>query len=267
MSKYTDFFPLAATGGGSTEITNPDKIPLSYFGTTYGDVTPASMWWSISADNTAGYYSFSTIDPLIGTAATHSQAYRASASVSPNIEETLLNITDGSGYLCNVSTAVGKTPFQGITSSNQKIVIIVDGTTYTYEYDVTSSSQYQVYNNRLFWGYFANSFWYNQEYDPNNSTFLPPLRSNNFVNNVFGVGGQPTRTDDLLPPMYADSEDDQHTVANRRIFSANDFKIYNFPKLRFETSLVVKVTTENPDSTSDYRSYAGASYYLDTQVL
>lgn len=266
MSNYTTFFPQA-TGGGSTEITNPDKIPLSYFGSEYGSFTPAGMWWSISADDTLGYYSFSTIDPLIGTAATHSQAYRASASVSANIEETLLNITDGSGYLCNVSTAVGKASGQGVTSSNQKIVIIVDGTTYTYEYDVLSSPHYQGYNNRLFWGYFSSGYWYNQEYDPNNLTYLPPLRSNNFVNNVFGVGGQPTRTNDSLPPMYAFGKDADHTVANSRIFSANDFKNYNLPKLRFETSLVVKVTTEQPDSTSDYRSYAGASYYLDTQVL
>lgn len=266
MSNYSTFFPSAAAGG-STEITNPDKISLSFLGTSYGEENPSPMWWSINNDNTAGYYSNQTTDPLIGTTTTFSSAYRASASVSANTEETLLNITSGSGYLCNVSTAVGKASGQGVSSSNQKIVIIVDGTTYTYEYDTQDSTQYQGYNNRLFWGYFANGFWYNQEWDANNYAYFPPVQSSNLASSVFGVGGQPTRTDSTLPPLYTNSQDSNHTVANRRIFSAPDFKIYNLPKLRFETSLVVKVTTEEPDSTSGYKSYAGASYYLDTQVL
>ena len=266
MSNYSTFFPSAAAGG-STEITDPDKISLSFFGTQYGyGLNPNYMWWTARNDQTSIAYSSYSFDPLIGSASYGGSAqYRASASVSANVEETLLNITDGSGYLCNVSTAVGKASFQGVSSCNQKIVIIVDGTTYTYEYDTIPS--YGGYNNRLFWGYFGNGFWDNREFDANNYQYFPTLRSSNLAGSVFGVGGQPTNSNSTLPPLYGESLDDQWQFSNRRIFSANDFKLYNLPKLRFETSLVVKVTTEQPDSTTDYRSYAGASYYLDTQVL
>lgn len=237
MSKYTDFFPLAGGGsggdGGVSFVTNPDDIPLSFIGGSSATYT-SYTWYD---KTTTGFQSQLPIfDPDYAP-------YRGIASQTVNgTEYTLLNISNGSGYLCNVATAHSAV---STTQMSQEIVIIVDGVTYTYTYNPASSSSYRGAPRRLLWGFAATG---NSE---SNTEML-------------GVGGRPNEMNSSLPPLYISNGAQSLT----RIFSVPEFRMYNLPKLRFESSLVVKVTTSNIYTSGGfYDSYGGATYYLDTSAI
>ena len=244
MSNYTDFFPLATGGGGGgggvSSVTSPDDLPLSFVGppnTTY----MANTWYQRDAQggsNTNAFWDASWL-PYRGIA----------AQTVSGTEYTLLNISGGGGYLCNVTTAFSAA---STTTMDQKIVIIVDGTTYTYDYNPAIDSGYRGAPSRMLWGFFSSG---------NNRTDNNP--SSNPATGMFGFGGSPEETNASLPPLYEATTSYSYT----RIFSPPEFKLYNLPKLRFESSLVVKVTTSNLYTTSGLDAYGGATYYLDSNPL
>jgi hypothetical protein len=155
---------------------------------------------------------------------------------------TLLNITSGGGYLCNV---------QNIATSDsggreQGLRITVDGVATTYpalSYD--DHSTYTSYGNVFctYWGYYglgsANS--HINDRTSAESASLRQLPSN-----------------DQIPPVYLDSGTDI------RIFGAQEFKAKKLPALRFETSCKVELYSESVNS-DPYGAYA--SYYLDSQMM
>lgn len=245
MSNFTDFFPSAA---GTAEITNPDKLPLSFIATGSTSSLPY-MWHSFSNFSGTPNYSNDTTDDLILGTGSNASPYNGTAVQSVNgTEYTLLNITSGSGYLCNVATAITE---RG-TTMNQKIVIIVDGTTYTYDYNAGIDTTFDGFYNRLFWGFFAggSSSQYNHMGD-------------SATTGLMGNGGGPIYGNSSLPTfMYTLSSN-----SYSRVFSAHEFKMYNLPRLRFESSLVVKVTTSNLYTTTGYAATGGATYYLDSTPI
>jgi len=252
MSNYTDFFPLATGGGGSgggvSFVTSPNDLPLNFIGCPT-IIYAEELWHSYSPSSASIRMSNNAYDPIIGTNV-FANVYSGQATQSVSgTEYTLLNISSGSGYLCNVTTALGTIGNGG--TLNQKIVIIVDGTTYTYDHNPGDNSSYDGYYNRLFWGFFASgsSGDYNHIGDTASTGIL-------------GIGGSPLMHSSL-PPVYVQASTDSF----QRVFSVPEFKLYNLPKLRFESSLVVKVTTSALYSTSGYQATGAATYYLDTNNL
>jgi len=256
MSKYTDFFPLAGGGGGgggSTEITDPDKIAkitlandsASYmknmFYTTSAPGGPPTA--GVSGGSNNGYFGTSAIFRSYGGGPVKQTAN--------NTEITLANVTNGSGYLCCVVTPIGA------YGTTQEIKITVDGGTekvYTFDYS-TASPQDESYT-RLVWGFSALGSYHteNYAYNPNNSGILgmgaTGLTWNNF----------------LLPPHHLSNS----TYSPVRLFNADEFKMYQLPRLRFESSILVKCKTTtlySTTSSSDWVSQGTAIYYLDNQSI
>tara|TARA_R110000796_G_scaffold73609_1_gene165427 strand:+ start:1835 stop:2569 length:735 start_codon:yes stop_codon:yes gene_type:complete len=244
MSNYTTFFP-AATGGGSTEITDPDKIPkvtagsfstsyvgeqfytLSFNGTAYdGDSTSGNSYFGV--DNT---YLTNSGGQVLQT--------------SDNTEITLANVTSGSGYLCCVVTPVGN------LGSTQEIKITIDGGTekvYTFDYDSNTSSDN--YYTRLVYGFSA---WGSP--DNTNIPSQKPI-------GIGGLGGAAiTFGDHTYPPIISAG-----APSYLRLFTAHEFKNYGLPKLRFDSSLLVKCKTNGLYSSSGQNAKAIAVYYLDSQL-
>jgi len=244
MSNYTTFFP-SATGGGSTEITDPDKIPkvtagstsTSYIGELFYTI-PATASLAYDSDNTYGAYFGSN---------TNMRNYGGGqvSQTTDNTEITLANVTSGSGYLCCVVTPVGT------LGATQEIKITVDGGTekvYTYDYNSNTSSA--DYYTRLIYGFSA---WGSP--DNVNVTSQKPF-------SIAGLGGQGyTFGDFTYPPIVKAS-----SSAYLRLFTAHEFKNYGFPKLRFENSLLVKCKTNGIYSTSGEEAMGTAVYYLDSQL-
>lgn len=240
MSNYTTFFPSAT--GGTTEITNPDKLPLSFIGNS-STTGLEECWWTINS-STAGtaYLSNTSLDPLVGVNSTYN-TYAGQATLTAGVEATLVNITSGSGYLCNVTSAM-----KAADTTNIKITIIVDGTTYTYDY----ANHYSNWYARMFWGYFSTGNWSNLNL-PNDTTNI----------GMQGNSGYPQLQSTTLPPLYKTDT----AGSPNRVFSVPEFRLHNLPKLRFESSLVVKVENDSIYSTSNYFNKAAATYYLDTYPL
>ena len=246
MSNYTTFFP-AASGGGSTEITDPDKINKITLATGTESYISA-MFYSLDYLGSA-YDSNSTYNGMTGSMYVYQYTGggRVAQTVN-NTEITLANVTSGSGYLCNILTPVGA---KGTT---QEIKITIDGgTEKVYTFDYSSDSQYNNKWTRLLWGSapWGSNEEYNNHGDDNNAGFA-------------GLGGMVTTNNYFsLPPMLF-SDGSYGTV---RIVSPAEFKNYNLPKLRFTTSLVVKCKTTTLYSTSNAQFNCGrATYYLDSQL-
>lgn len=246
MSNYTTFFPQAA-GGGSIEITDPDKIPKVTLGTTSTSYI-GELFYTISHN---GYSSYDSDDNYGGYFGGNLYARNYGggqvSQTTDNTEITLANVTSGSGYLCCVVTPVGN---QGAT---QELKITVDGGTekvYTYDYDSNTSSDN--YYQRLVYGF---SVWgsgdnYNLANDTTASGFL-------------GLGGAGmTYGDFTYPPIVANSS----SASNTRLLSAQEFKNYGLPKLRFESSILVKCKVNGLYSTSGADAMGTAVYYLDSQL-
>ena len=244
MSNYTTFFP-SATGGGSTEITDPDKIPkvtagassISYIG---------EMFYTIISSGGSAYDSDSSYGAYFGSN-NNFQNYGGGrvSQTTDNTEITLANVTSGSGYLCCVVTPVG-----GL-GSTQELKITVDGGTekvYTFDYDSNTSSDN--YYTRLIYGFSA---WGSP--DNVNITGQKPF-------SIAGLGGQSNTFGDFTYPPFVTAS----SAAYLRLFTAHEFKNYGFPKLRFESSLLVKCKTNGIYSTSGVSAMGTASYYLDSQL-
>lgn len=249
MSNYTTFFP-SATGGGSTEITDPDKINKLTIGTNQ----PTELLYNFyclqqngtvraASDNNNG---------LLGT----STAFRFPGGgpvtqTSDNTEITLANVTNGSGYLCNIITPLGA------LGATQTIKITIDGGTekvYTYDYDKGgAATNYDDIYARLLWGTCEWGSWSNKN-TPDNTDAV----------GLGGLAGMPyTYNDFTFPPI---NEAPLSTYGNLRIYSPSVFKNYNLPKLRFESSLLVKCTTSALYETGTYNARGAATYYLDSQL-
>lgn len=246
MSNFTDFFPLAASGGGG-DITDPDKINKITLATS-SETQIQDMFYALDNVGTA-YNSNSIYNGMTGSIFIYQ--YHGGGRVAQtvnNTEITLANVTSGSGYLCNILTPVGA---KGTT---QEIKITVDGgTEKVYTFDYSSDSQYNNKWTRLLWGsapWGSNEQYQNQN-DDANAGFA-------------GLGGMVSTNNyfDLPPMMFSNSSN-----AVLRIVSPAEFKNYNLPKLRFTTSLLVKCKTTTLYSTSNANLNCGrASYYLDSQL-
>jgi len=152
MSNYSQFFPE-----GDTSIKrNPNDLPIIYLaGDGIGNV-PDNWYRSNVAYNSAtNVASNSSVNPLTGTASTFNQNL-ASATQTANTEATLLNITSGSGFLCNVITATSGDGDVGSNGGTQTIKITVDGTEHTFSYDFSSITD----GTRLLWGYHSRGDFY-----------------------------------------------------------------------------------------------------------
>lgn len=244
MSNYTTFFP-SATGGGSTEITDPDKIPkvtlgsssTSYLGELFYTLSPTGSSTYDSDNNYGSYFG--------GQNSMQTNSGGQVSQTTDNTEITLANVTSGSGYLCCVVTPVGN------PAAIQEIKITIDGGTekvYTYDYD--SNTSIDNYYQRLVYGFSA----FGSPDNVNTTSFKPY--------SIVGLGGQGfTFGDFTYPPIVVSS-----STPVARLFTAHEFKNYNFPKLRFESSLVVKCKTNGIYSTSGAFSKGIAVYYLDSQL-
>jgi len=245
MSNFTDFFPIPAAG--SAEITNPNELPIIASYTSSTTNLPGLMYTKRSDTLTGGsvLYIDSTSHHLTGSSSFFN-GYTAQSILTAGTEATLLNITSGSGYLCNVFLPPSDI---GATNRTQKITIIVDGTTYTYEYDFsTYSTSYMT----LLWGFSGHG-----DFSAENKT------TDTSATGLFGHGGMMAQSDKSLPPFAIAISSISSTL---RTFSAHDFFRFNLPRLRFESSLQVKVLNESMYTTSGTLATSGASYYLDTEI-
>ena len=242
MSNFTDFFPTPAAG--AAEITNPDELPIHvHYATSTSNIGNA-FYAKFAYAPTTQYDASSASNHLTGTNS-NVNSYSAQATLTAGTEATLLNITSGSGYLCNVFLPPSDT---GATSRTQRITIVVDGTTYTYEYDMSglSSGAYTT----LLWGFYSTGD-YNNYNLGNDSTSV----------GLYGHGGIRLQSDKSLPSYTAPSG-----FASVRLYSAHDFYVLQLPKLRFESSLQVKALNESMYTTTGVQATAAALYYLDTEI-
>jgi hypothetical protein len=246
MSNYTTFFP-SATGGGSTEITDPDKIPkVTAIGYSTQDV--AYMFSSISQNGTTFYNTSSSNNPYLGSSTSFRQPSGGIVSqTTDNTEITLANVTSGSGYLCCVVTPTGD------LGATQELKITIDGgTEKVYTYDYSSNTSSDNYYQRLIYGFSAWG-------SPNGYNLVNDSTATGFL----GMGGCAfTFNDFTYPPMITPLTND----STLRLFSAQEFKNYGLPKLRFESSILVKCKVNGLYSTSGYNSKGTAVYYLDSQL-
>ena len=246
MSNYTDFFPLA-TGGGSTEITDPDKIPKVTAGASSSSGW-GYMFYNLSHNGYSFYTLSQTYNAYFGTNTTFKDYGGGIVSqTTDNTEITLANVTGSGGYLCCVVTPMGN---QGAV---QELKITVDGGTekvYTYDYDVNTSVDN--YYQRLIYGFSAYG-------SPTNYN----LANDTTASGLSGLGGGGfTFNNFTFPPIVANSSSN----SNLRLFTAQEFKNYNLPKLRFESSILVKCKVNGLYSGSNYYAKATAIYYLDNQL-
>jgi hypothetical protein len=246
MSNYTTFFP-SATGGGSTEITDPDKInkiTLAANNTSFIE----EMFYTSTYTSTTSNLSNSANCPYLGTGNYYGlYGSGAVSQTTDNTEITLANVTNGSGYLCCIITPVG-----GLEAT-QEIKITVDGgTEKVYSFDYSSDPDWNDIYTRLLWGFAA---W--------GSDSSSNLSANPDGNGILGLGGATRSTGSTsLPPQVRGTTG----KAYLRLYSASEFKNYNLPKLRFESSILVKCKTNGIYSTSGYASSGSAKYYLDSQL-
>jgi hypothetical protein len=187
MSNYTDFFPLA-TGGGSTEITDPDKIPKVTAG-----ASSSSGWGYMFYNLGFNGYQFYTL----------SQSFNAYFGIvsqtTDNTEITLANVTGSGGYLCCVVTPMGN---QGAV---QELKITVDGGTekvYTYDYSV--NTDVDNYYQRLIYGFSANG-------SPTNYN----LANDTTASGIFGLGGGGLTFNNFTsPPITTDKVNGLYSGSN-----------------------------------------------------
>lgn len=250
MSNYSQFFPE-----GDTNIKrNPDDLPIVGIMNGAAGEDQYSFYTKLSYSATSSYNAGSSGNHLLGTSdfATTNQA---SATLTANTETTLLNITSGSGYLCNVISARNDLT-QGASQGVIEITIIVDGTTYTYSFDYDNATS-TTRSRRVLWGY-ANMGDFRSYNQPNDTTAV----------GLYGNGGwgiQDAATLTTLPP---DTYQNASTSNSIRVFHPQEFSRYNLPRLRFDSSLVVKVKNETLSTYGDtYDTKAAALYYLDTQAM
>lgn len=245
MSNYTTFFPSAA-GGGSIEITDPDKIPKVTLGTN-NTTYIGELFYTLDANGHSNYDSDFSFGAYFGT--NNNYLTNSGGQVSQttdNTEITLANVTSGSGYLCCVVTPVGN------LGATQEIKITVDGgTEKVYTYDYSSNTGSDNYYQRLVYGFSA----FGSPDNVNNSNQKPF--------SIVGLGGQAlTYNDFTYPPIVTNFS----SAAVARLFTAQEFKNYGFPKLRFESSILVKCKVNGLYSTSGAEAKGLAVYYLDSQL-
>lgn len=245
MSNYTTFFP-AASGGGSTEITDPDKIP-KVTAAAYSSSYVGHVFYTLNADGVNTYHSDNANSPYFGSSTSYASYGGGQVSQSSNNTEiTLANVTSGSGYLCCAVTPIGD------LGSIQEIKITVDGGTekvYTYDYD--SNTDADNYYTRLVYGFSATG-------SPDNYN----KASSNSATGILGLGGHGYTFNDLTYPPIVISGANSLV----RLFTAQEFKNYGLPKLRFESSLVVKCKTNGLYAAFGIYNKATAIYYLDSQL-
>ena len=245
MSNYTTFFPSGT--GGSTEITDPDKINKI----TAGALTPSfleEMFYNNDSSGNAVYYSDSQYSAILGDYSFYGGYSGGVVSqTTDNTEITLANVTGGGGYLCNIVTPIGS------PAAIQEIKITVDGgTEKVYSVDYDSNATIDNYYTRLIWGF---TTW--------GSDSTKNLSDNTDAVGIMGLGGLAiTYGDTSYPPLVSGTTG----KAYLRMHDVMEFKNYNFPKLRFESSILVKCKTNGLYSTSGYQSKATATYYLDSQL-
>tara|TARA_R110002050_G_scaffold277140_1_gene422619 strand:+ start:339 stop:1073 length:735 start_codon:yes stop_codon:yes gene_type:complete len=244
MSNFTDFFPIAAAGGGSSEITNPDKIPKITAG-AYTTTYIGELFYTINSNGNTVYDSDSASSAYFGGTNQQTNGGGAVTQTSDNTEITLANVTSGSGYLCCIVTPVGS------PGSTQEIKITVDGgTEKVYTYDYSSNTTIDNYWTRLIYGFSAWG-------SPDNYNI-----SSGSPSGLLGLGGQTATFGDFTyPPIIVGAN-----VSYLRLFTAHSFKNYGLPKLRFDSSLLVKCKTNGLYSSSGIEGKAIAVYYLDSQL-
>lgn len=242
MSNFTDFFPIPAAG--AAEITNPNELPVHAHWATSTSYLANAFYSKYGHVNSVGYNAASANNHLTGTTSS-TNGFSAQATLTAGTEATLLNITSGSGYLCNVFLPPSGT---GATSRTQRITIVVDGTTYTYEYDMSGlgSSSYTT----LLWGFYSTGDF---------STLN--LGNDSTAVGLYGHGGMRNQSDKSLPSYSSPT-----TFAAVRLYTAHDFYVLQLPKLRFESSLQVKALNESMYTTTGVQATAAALYYLDTEI-
>ena len=276
MSNYTDFFPLAGGGGGGgSEITDPTKLPLLM---TQKDDTgtfpesPLNMFFSMNETGVDDYdeadilSSPNLANPLLGTSTTTGSATRATVNVTNATEATILNVT-GSGYLCNVATAITNVANSGVDGT-LTITIIADGTTYTFSADPNSSTTTSNFYTRLLWGFHSKGNNISSTGGSGNMPYAGSTSQQNPGIMGFGNDSQIHFSSSLPPSNRVDSNSSSSgRNYNLRVFGPTEFKNLNLPKLRFESSLVVKTQTNNLYTASTSWTRAGASYYLDSFLM
>lgn len=249
MSNYTTFFPSGT--GGSTEITDPDKIAKVTSGSSSTSYIKA-LGYTIESDGYAER-SFDDIrNPYFGLSGTFGYLNSGiSTKVKQNAnnsEITLANVTNGSGYLCCIVTPTGA------LGTTQEIKITVDGgTEKVYTVDYSSNTNIDNYYTRLIWGY---TVWGSNE--------LQNKGSSDHAVGIFGLGGAARSWEDASYPPLVPTNAGASVL---RFFTEQEFKNYNLPRLRFESSILVKCkTTTLYQTTGDYNPYGRAIYYLDSQL-
>jgi len=245
MSNYSTFFPSGT--GGSTEITDPDKINKITLGASNTAFLEEMFYTNAYSGNSAqfGDYIYSPItgsDDFYG-----GYSGGAVSQTADNTEITLANVTGSGGYLCSIVTPVG-----GL-GAIQEIKITVDGgTEKVYSADYDSNTSIDNLYTRLIWGF---TTW--------GSDSTKNLSDNTDAVGIMGLGGIAiTYGDTSYPPVIMGTTG----KAYLRLHDVMEFKNYNFPKLRFESSIVVKCKTNGLYSTTGYTSKGTALYYLDSQL-
>jgi len=203
--------------------------------------------------------------PLLGSSTIYGATTRAVVNVTNATEATILNVT-GSGYLCNVVSAITNVASFGVDGTIT-ITIIVDGTTYTFSADPNSNAATSNFYTRLLWGFHSKgnnvsqSGSGNAPYSGTSSQQQPGMMG-------FGDDSQVHFSSSLPPSNRNDGfGSSSGRNYNLRVFGPTEFKNFNFPKLRFESSLVVKTQTNNLYTASTSWTKAGASYYLDSFLM
>ena len=244
MSNFTDFFPTAA---GNTDITDPDRIPKVTAGSS-STAYLGEMFHTIRENGATNDDSDGSISPYFGSNTTYANYGGGKVSqTTDNTEITLANVTSGSGYLCCIVTPIG-----GLASTQEIKITIDGGTEKVYTFDYSSDANFDGYYTRLIFGF---SVWgspdgYNTAID---ST----------ATGILGMGGAPiTFGNSAYPPLISPYSG----TANLRLFTALEFKNYGLPKLRFDSSLLVKCKTNGIYSTSGEEAMGTAVYYLDSQL-
>jgi hypothetical protein len=277
MSKYTDFFPLAGGGGGgggSTEITDPTKLPLimtqneirgeGVFQYENPNFAFFSMYQTGEGDFDESTITGASGTPILSTSSLYTAA-NATVNVTDSTEATILNVT-GSGYLCNVASAVTSSAGAGVDGTIT-ITIIVDGTTYTFSANPNSNTNTDNYYTRLLWGFHSKGNPMSADINKGNRPYYEG-NSAQAAPGIMGFGNDlPIHPSTLLPPVNRTNPNGTTSgekIYNLRVFSPVEFKNLNFPKLRFESSLVVKTQTNNLYTANAIYTIAGASYYLDS---
>jgi hypothetical protein len=245
MSNYSTFFPSGT--GGSTEITDPDKINKITAGVS-STAWIEEMFYTNAYTGNSAQLSDYIYSPIIGSDDFYGgYSGGAVSQTADNTEITLANVTGSGGYLCNIVTPVGS------PSATQEIKITVDGgTEKVYSADYSSNTNIDDLYTRLIWGF---TTW--------GSDSLKNISDNTDAVGIMGLGGIAlTYGDTSYPPVISGTSGQ----AFLRMHNVMEFKNYNFPKLRFESSILVKCKTNGLFSTSGFTSKGTALYYLDSQL-